>query len=56
MKFQWAEARALGSLCSYSKAGTVLLEMEGVTEEDAREALVLAGHKLPVHGKFIKKN
>lgn len=38
------------------KPGTVLFEMEGVLEKDAQEALVLAGHKLPVHGKFIKKD
>lgn len=38
------------------KPGTVLLEMDGILEKDAHEALVLAGHKLPVHGKFIKKD
>jgi large subunit ribosomal protein L16 len=35
------------------KAGTVLFEMDGVTPEIAREALRLAGHKLPVKCKFI---
>jgi large subunit ribosomal protein L16 len=35
------------------KAGTVLFEMKGVTEEIAREAMRLAGHKLPVKTKFI---
>lgn len=35
--------------------GTVLFEMEGVTEETAREAMRLAGHKLPVKTKFIVK-
>lgn len=35
--------------------GTVLFEMDGVTEETAREAMRLAGHKLPVKTKFIVK-
>jgi large subunit ribosomal protein L16 len=35
------------------KPGTVLYEMEGVSEEIAREALRLAAHKLPVSTKFI---
>jgi large subunit ribosomal protein L16 len=37
------------------KPGTVLFEMQGVTEEIAREAMRLAGHKLPVKTKFIAK-
>ena len=35
------------------KPGTILYEMEGVTEEIAREALRLAAHKLPIPTKFI---
>lgn len=35
--------------------GTVLFEMDGVTEEVAREAMRLAGHKLPVKTKFLVK-
>lgn len=35
------------------KPGTVLFEMQGVTEEIAREAMRLAGHKLPVKTRFI---
>lgn len=35
------------------KAGTVMFEMKGVSEETAREAMRLAGHKLPVKTKFI---
>jgi large subunit ribosomal protein L16 len=35
------------------KAGTVLFEMEGVTEEIAREALRLADSKLPVKTRFV---
>ena len=37
------------------KPGRVLFEMAGVTEEVAREAMRLAGHKLPITSKFIKK-
>ncbi len=36
------------------RPGTVLFEMgRGVTEEQAREAMRLAGHKLPVRTKFV---
>ena len=35
------------------KPGTVLFEMAGVSEEQAREAMRLAGHKLPIRTKFI---
>ncbi len=35
--------------------GTVLYEIEGVTEEVAREAFRLAGHKLPVGTRFVKR-
>jgi large subunit ribosomal protein L16 len=34
-------------------AGTILFEMDGVSEETAREAMRLAGHKLPVKTKFL---
>ena len=37
------------------KPGRVLFEIEGVAEEVAREALRLAGHKLPCKTKFVKK-
>jgi large subunit ribosomal protein L16 len=37
------------------KAGTVMFEMKGVTEEVAREAMRLAAHKLPVQTKFIRR-
>lgn len=37
------------------KPGTVLFEMQGVSEEVAREAMRLAAHKLPVKTKFIVK-
>lgn len=37
------------------KKGTVMFEIADVTEEQAREALRLAGHKLPVRTKIVKK-
>ena len=37
------------------KAGTVMFEMKGVTEDVAREAMRLAGHKLPVKTRFVKR-
>jgi len=37
------------------KTGTVMFEIAGVTEEQAREALRLASHKLPVRCKIIKR-
>lgn len=37
------------------KPGTVLFEMQGVSEQVAREAMRLAGHKLPVKTKFLIK-
>ena len=37
------------------KPGMVLYEMEGVTEEIAREAFRLAAHKLPISTKFIQR-
>ena len=37
------------------KAGTVLFEMKGVSEEVAREAMRLASHKLPVKTKFVQR-
>lgn len=37
------------------KSGTVLFEMKGVSEETAREAMRLAGHKLPVKTRFVKR-
>lgn len=37
------------------KPGTILFEMQGVSEEVAREAMRLASHKLPVKTRFLKK-
>ena len=36
------------------KPGRILFEMDGVAPEDAREAMRLAGHKLPIKTKFIE--
>lgn len=37
------------------KPGRVLFEMGGITEDEAREALRLASHKLPIRTKFVKR-
>ena len=37
------------------KPGRVMFEIGGVSEEDAREAIRLAGNKLPIKCKFVKK-
>ncbi len=35
--------------------GRVLYEMEGITEEMAKEAFRLAGHKLPIATRFVSR-
>ena len=37
------------------KPGRVMFEMDGIAEEDAREAMRLASHKLPVKCKFMTR-
>ena len=37
------------------KKGKIMFELGDVTEEQAREALRLASHKLPIKCKFVKK-
>ena len=37
------------------KPGRVMFEMNGVTEEIAKEAMRLAGHKLPIKTRFVSK-
>lgn len=37
------------------KPGRVLFEMAGIREDQAREALRLAGHKLPIRTQFVKR-
>lgn len=38
-----------------AKPGRVLFEISGVTEDVAKEVFILAGHKLPVKTKMIKR-
>jgi large subunit ribosomal protein L16 len=38
------------------KPGRVMFEMSGVSEELARDAMRLAGHKLPVKTKFVVRD
>ncbi|MGI8661007.1 MAG: 50S ribosomal protein L16, partial [Thermoleophilaceae bacterium] len=37
------------------KPGRVLFELSGVSEDLAREAMRLAGHKLPIKTKFVAR-
>jgi len=37
------------------KPGRVMFEMNGVSEADAKEAMRLAAHKLPIKTKFVKR-
>lgn len=37
------------------KPGRILFEIEGVTEDVAKEAIRLASHKLPIKTKFISR-
>lgn len=38
------------------KPGTVMFEIDGVNEEAAKNAMRLAGHKLPVRTRLVTKN
>ena len=38
------------------KPGRIMFEMDGITEEQAREAMRLAANKLPIKCKFVKKD
>ena len=37
------------------RPGKILFEMEGIPEDQAQEAMRLAGHKLSVKSKFVKR-
>jgi len=37
------------------KPGKILFEMEGVTPQDAAEAMRLASHKLPLRTRFVQR-
>ncbi|MDO8686700.1 MAG: 50S ribosomal protein L16 [Candidatus Berkelbacteria bacterium] len=47
---------AMDHFVAVVRPGRILFEMDGVTEEVAKEALRLATHKLRVETKFIKKD
>lgn len=38
------------------KPGNIVFELEGLAREQAKKALVIAAHKLPLKAKFIEKN
>jgi len=47
-----------GSVDHYAvlvKPGRIIFEMDGVSEETAREAMRRASHKLPIPTKFVKR-
>ena len=46
---------AVDHFVSVVKKGRIIFEMDGVTEDQAREAMRLAAHKLPVKTIFIKR-
>ncbi len=37
------------------KPGTIVFEVDGISESQANEALTLAGHKLPIKAKVVKR-
>jgi large subunit ribosomal protein L16 len=37
------------------RRGKIMFEMEGVSDDVAREAMALAGHKLPIKTKFVSR-
>ncbi len=48
----------IGSLSHFVapvQAGRVLFEIDGISEDQARAAFRVAGHKLPIKTRFIKK-
>lgn len=48
-------AGSLSHFVAPVEAGRILFEIDGVSEELAKEALRLAGHKLPIKTGFIKR-
>jgi len=46
---------ALSHFVSAVEPGRVLFELDGIKESVAREALKLAGYKLPIKTRFVKK-
>jgi large subunit ribosomal protein L16 len=37
------------------KPGKIIFELAGVSKEDAKEAMRLAGHKLPIKTRLVEK-
>ena len=48
-------AGALSHFVAPVEAGRIIFEIDGVDEETAKKALILAGHKLPIKTKFVKR-
>lgn len=38
------------------RPGRIIFEMDGITEDVAKRALTLAGHKMPFRTRFVKEN
>lgn len=49
-------AGSLSHFVATAEAGRIIFEMDGVPEKTAIEAFRLAGHKLPIKTRFVKKN
>lgn len=54
-KFVWVKVRVGSSTAAQIQPGKVLYEIEGVSEELAREAFALAAAKLPLATSFVKR-
>lgn len=48
-------AGSLSHFVAPVEAGRIVFELDGVSEETAKEALELASHKLPIKTKFVKR-
>ncbi|MBI2003460.1 MAG: 50S ribosomal protein L16 [Parcubacteria group bacterium] len=48
-------AGALSHFVAPVEAGRILFELDGISEDAAREAFKLASHKLPVKTRFVKR-
>ena len=55
LKFVWVKEKVTLNTVALVQPGKVLYEMEGVSEELAREAFALAAAKLPVTTTFVKR-
>ena len=49
------KGKVLRNIMRRVKPGRIIFEIDGVSEEIAREALYKAGAKLPIKTKFIKR-